>query len=345
MKKKAFNSKAMTAVLLAAALSVTLFTGCGNGSKKQVMPDLPSATSDTADYGGWAESDMDIAMDEAAIEESAATGSGNGSSDMQSGSTGDYAQKLIRTYNYSFQTLDFDASMNFINSRISAYGGYMETSSITGNSRRTSRMTIRIPAEKAEAFISESGSIGELMEQSMSAEDVTLTYYDVKARLESLEAQRQRLLELMNKAETLTDIAMLSSQLSDVEYDINSYQTRLRVFDNQVNYVTFYVTLEEVVQIAVVTEDTFFTRIQKGFTRNFGDVIEGFGDFIVWLISMIPYFVIWAVVILVAVFFGKKIFKRHTAKKIKRMEARAEMMRQQQNLYQNPNPGADPNKK
>ena len=320
MTKKHNRSLRLTAVLLAAALPLTLCTACHSGSSSSAASDSASyAYDEPADYNGFVEGSADYSSLEEVDSDYAAAKSSdtsaNASGDLTTASTGDYSQKLIRTYYYSFETLDFDASMSFITDKVTAYGGYMESSYTYGSDCRDSSLTIRIPSDRADAFISETGSIGEKTEESMSTEDVTLEYYDVTARLESLEAQRQRLLELMEKAENLADIASISSQLSDVEYDINSYTTRLRVYDNQIDYVTFHINLQEVEQISVVSEDSFFTRIQKGLSSNCSGLLYNLEDLLVWLITMLPYLIVWALVIFLLFLAVRRVLRRRAVKK------------------------------
>ena len=175
-------------------------------------------------------------------------------------------------------------------------------------------MKIRIPEKKAEVFLKDAGQIGEVIQKSESTEDITLNYYDAKARLDSLKTQHARLLELLEKAESLEDVVALESHLSEVEYQIDSYASNLKVNDNLVDYVTITINLEEVTQIQVVEEDGFLKKIGKGFWRNTEDVLDGILSFIIFMITAIPYFIVLGIiagVVCVVV----RIFKKRKAKK------------------------------
>lgn len=245
-------------------------------------------------------------------------GATEGSSISKDAGTSEYSQKLIRNYSYSFETTDFDKSISFIEEQVTKYKGYIESSDTYGSSRKSSNMTIRIPEKNANAFINETGQIGEVIQKSESTEDITLKYYDTKSRLESLKTQHARILELLEKAETLEDVVSLEEHLSDIEYQIDSYGSQIKVYDNLVNYVTINIDIREVSQIQVVEEDTFWAKITKGFSRNTEDVLAGVIAFIVFLVTSIPYFVVIGIFVGVITAIVKMIGKKNRKRKEKK---------------------------
>ena len=55
-----------------------------------------------------------------------------------------------------------------------------------------------------------------------------------------------KLPQLLEKAETVADIIEIESRLSEVRYQIESMESQLRTIDNQVNYSTVYININEV---------------------------------------------------------------------------------------------------
>lgn len=300
MKKRMLALLAMVTVVL---------TGCG-GAKGSETAAYDSAQSIAVENGSWdgGFGDYDMEMSE---ETADATVSDSGQQ---------YEQKLIRTFNYNFETLEFDASMAYVEQKVAEYGGYIESSETSGNTNRYASLTIRIPEKNYQKFINDAGEIGEIIYKSSSSEDITLSYYDTTARLESLNTQHERLLELLANAGSLDDIVTLESQLADVEYEINRYTTMLLVYDNKVDYVTFNFSIREVHQIQAVEDDSFWTQIKKGLSGNTATVIEGLMDFAIFLITGIPFFLVIGVVVLIVVLIVKKVKKNAAKKTQKRME-------------------------
>lgn len=304
------------------AASMALMLGACGGSYNKGMSASTSQSMDAAEDAGFAYNDY---------EEYEAECSDNGATDMKETALdgadipedvgiADYSQKLIRNYSYSFETTDFDKSLSYIEAQVTKYKGYIESSDTYGSSRKSSNMTIRIPEKNANAFIKEAGQIGEIIQKSESTEDITLKYYDTKSRLESLKAQHERILELLKKAESLEDIVALEEHLSDIEYQIDSYGSQLKVYDNLVNYVTINIDLQEVSQIQVVEEDNVWAKISKGFSRNTEDVLMGVVAFIVFLITSIPYFIMIGIFLAVIFVIIKGICKKSRRRKAKKQE-------------------------
>lgn len=322
------KKKSLWSVAVALCLAVSL-TACGNSSsysKDSAFVEMNSAEYDYSAESGYG---MSGGVEEAEAEESKAEAT-EGPADVK---TGDYSQKLIRTYNFSYETLEFENSVAFVSEKVAEYGGYIESSETYGSSSRTASFTIRIPEKQANAFLNEAGAIGEVIYKSESAKDITLDYYDITARLETLRTQHDRLIELLESAATLEDIVQLESELANVEYEINSYQSQLRVYDNLVDYVTMYIDITEVTQIQVVEEDNFFTEIKKELSRNTKEVTEAVLDMIIVIISAIPYLILLGIAALI-VWLIVVLINKKSKKRIQKNQMNSQM-NSQMNLNQN----------
>ncbi|MBR5967573.1 MAG: DUF4349 domain-containing protein, partial [Lachnospiraceae bacterium] len=173
----------------------------------------------------------------------------------------DLGRKLIKRVNMSIESLEFDQSVRTIESYVGTFGGYVESSSITNsnyyygynrgysNNARIANYVLRIPSEMLDSFLNQVGNIGNIISQSSSSEDITLSYIDLEARTESLEIQQERLLALLEKAETVDEIISLEDRLSYVRYQIESQRSTLKNYDNLVAFSTVTITLNEVVKI------------------------------------------------------------------------------------------------
>lgn len=218
-----------------------------------------------------------------------------------------YSQKLIKKYNMTFETTEYDKSFSFVKRSVEDNQGYIENLQTYGStSYRSSSFVIRVPEAQAQAFLNSVGEIGELVSQSESAKDVTLEYYDTASKIESLKVQRERLLELLEQAETLSDIITIEDKLEEVESEINEYGTRLKVYDNLVNYVTVNIEIREVETISIVEEDSFLTQIKKGFLSNLNGVISVMKGLVFFLISWIPTFILIGIIVVIIVCVIKK---------------------------------------
>ena len=231
-------------------------------------------------------------------------------------------RKLIRTVHLSVETTQFDQLISNISQAVTDAGGYMENSDISGTSisdslgRRYAYLTVRVPSEKLDHFVSLVGEQGNITNKSENTQDVTLQYSDIESRKKSLTIEQDRLWELLEKAESVDSIIALEARLSEIRYQLESFESQLRTYDNQVDYSTVSISIDEVRVLTPTTPDTIATRIQKGFSRNLEGVCNGMVNFFVWFLSSLPSLVLLAVVIM-AVVFVLRLFNRISAGKNK----------------------------
>ena len=218
-------------------------------------------------------------------------------------------RKLIRTISIEAETEDLTTLSEDIAGRISALGGYIESknlrngSSYSGYIRRTLSMTVRIPADQADEFVATVSENANIVSSTENVDDVTLQYVDTESHVKALETEQERLLALLEKAETLKDILTLEERLTDVRYELERYASQLRTLDNQVTYATIRLSITEVKEYTpvIVEEPTVWQRIGTGFRRSVKNLTDDLEDFFVWIVSNSPYLLIWGVIVAVVV--------------------------------------------
>ena len=235
------------------------------------------------------------------------------------------SEKLIRTVTMSLQTKEFETLLSYLDGKVAELGGYIQNSQIYGNSMdtygyRSASMTLRIPQDKLDLFVSGVGENATVVRKSENAENVTLQYADTEARLTALKIEQERFLALLEKADSVDSIIAIEEHLTELRYEIESYASILKVYDNKVSYSTVTLDISEVKRITPVEQDpTLLTRMKDGLSDSWYRLKDNMGDFLVWVVSNIIALIIWAVVIVVAVRFIKKrvlkIKKKNTAVK------------------------------
>lgn len=113
-------------------------------------------------------------------------------------------------------------------------GAFVVSSNVYGGSTDVSpriSMSIRVPAEHFDEtmqFLADLAVEGTTPTMSQSGQDVTEEYVDLAARLESLEAARDRLQEIMANAQTTEELLLAESQLTQREAEIESIKGRMQ---------------------------------------------------------------------------------------------------------------------
>lgn len=298
--------KKWTSLLLSLVLLLSL-TACGRSSTVVNQ----SFKGDYAVEESAAEAPMMMAsgaaMDAGAPAETMAN--------RETGSTVPENRKWIITADMSLETNDLEELQTALNERIAALEGYVENQSVYNGSNYASRryrnanMTVRIPADRVTEFTQEVGGMANVVSNNLCREDVTLQYVDTEGRVNALKTEEARLLELLAGAETMSDLLEIEARLSDVRYELESYTSRLRTLDNQINYATVYLFIEEVQEFTPAEEPTFFERITRGFADSLEGLWQSLQDLAVFLVVSFPYILVYGGIGLVLILVLKKLRK------------------------------------
>lgn len=267
-------------------VAILLLTGCGAGSVTSEAGERYDAE------GGYTY---------AAADEKADAAEGLTSTSQSGESTVPVGQKLIRTVDLTVETEAMDDLLSQVQATIAQLGGYVENRNVYngGVGSRKSRwanLTIRIPAEKLDQFVTHVSESSNVTNHSETTKDVTLSYVGTESRIKALETEEARLLELMASAKDLKDLLTLEEKLTDVRTELERHKSQLRVYDNQVNYATVHLNVQEVVEYTVVEEPepepTFWERLWNGFAGGFKNVWLILKGLAVFIVSAIPYLII-----------------------------------------------------
>lgn len=323
-------------VTLLAMMMVFTLSGCSASNSKgfsesaaadMAMPEEAPAeeykvTEEAVEEEVWDDAEVEIEMD-------------NGMTDAAAGSSEAKAEtvqsneKIIYTYNYSVETKQFDTFMQAVQSRINAYGGYLESSETNGNPemniRRYANMVIRIPADRMHEFLNMVKENSNVTYSSSSTENVTLSYVDMQSHIKALKTEQETLMGILEKATKLEDIITIQNQLTNIRYELESYESQLRVYDNRINYSTLYLDINEVErETNVATELTYGEEIKQGLSDTIYDIGQGLRDFSIWFIVNLPFILIWAVIIAVIILIVRKILKKQAKKQTRKAATRSD---------------------
>ncbi len=230
-------------------------------------------------------------------------------------------RKWIITIDMRAETEDLDALMNEISAHIAELGGYIGGSNIYNGSYYADRryrhasLTIRVPADQADAFTARVGTLSNVVSSNKTLDDVTLQYVDTESRMKALQIEEARLLALMENAETMADLLEIEARLTDVRYRLESATSQLRVYDNLVDYATISLRIDEVQEYTPVAEETLWQRISGGFVRSLKGLGNFFVELFVVLIVYLPYFAFIAAIVALIVFLCRRSIKKRKAKK------------------------------
>lgn len=276
-----------------------------------------------------AEGARDSVTAETAAASAAAPASGSGST---VGEIPAPERKLVKNVNMSIETLDFDTLVSAISAKVEGLGGYIENSWIEGESiqkkrqtsgtyiGRTASITARVPAKRLDEFVTNVSENGNVTSKSESVSDMTLQYMDIESRKKSLETERTRLWELLSQAESVDAVITIQSRISEIEYELDNFNSQLRLYDNQVDYATVYLNLSEVKTYSPTPEEkeSIVSRMARGLQDTLDGLAEFFEDLLVGIVSMLPVIALLAVFIGIVMAAVRAFLRRRRAKKEQR---------------------------
>ena len=291
---------------LIAVMLVMMTAGCGNSSKM--------AVEDRATVSSGAELDGEYSWDTDETADTGVTSENGVEAQVENG------RKLIRTVSLSLETKEFDSVLTNLSTKTTELGGYIETSSVNGNSyshhsTRYASYVIRIPADKLNEFVEVVSELGNVTQKNESVEDVTLRYIDVESHKKALETEQERLLELLSKAENMEEILTIESKLSDIRYEIENYESQLKTMDNQIDYSTVSVYVDEVERVTDTGEKGFFEEIKERFGNSLYVVARGIRGLVIGILGSLPILIVCGGVIAVVVIVVRKILKKRNMRK------------------------------
>lgn len=305
-KKKAFT------IVMAAALLLGLLGGCGS---KNLSMEPDTARS-------YLYADDGISYETAMAAPAAMSGAGSNAE-----SAADTAsiplpenRKWVITMSLTAETENLTDAMGLLAEKIQASGGYVESQSVSGTAVNSGRspsayITVRVPAEQLDSFVEDVSGMTNVVSSSRYVEDITLRYTDTEGRVKALQTEEARLLELMEQAETMSDLLEIEERLTEVRYQLENYTSTLRLYDNQVDYATLDLTLREVEKFTPPEKQGFWQKVTSGLADSIVDLGQGMVDVTAWVLIELPYLVLVGLLGWLTVFLTRRSIKRRRAKK------------------------------
>ena len=255
--------------------------------------------------------DYDTPMAAADGDEAVNVNDGGSSSDSEDGAVEQADlkssnRKIVYTGNISLQSLEYDASVKSIHDKITQCGGFIEnedtynndpywyyterTGAAANRTRRTLSLTARIPAEKFDAFMKDLENDGQVTNTSISARNISVSYANHDASRKALEIEQKRLLEMMDKADTVEDMIAVEERLTEVERELGNEKTTLSAMDRDVDFSTVYISLEEVFEYSEkVVEVTYGERLQRAFGRAIDGFVTFWEELLLFIVETFPF--------------------------------------------------------
>ncbi|MCZ8196577.1 MAG: DUF4349 domain-containing protein [Flavobacterium sp.] len=283
---------------LVVLFSLVFFFGCKENTEtttsEEMMISLPKRES-KANYDAVYESAAETVDSAVAVVEAAV---------VEESPNEEIEQKIIKSGDLRFETSNIEATHKTIQELVKKHKATVQNDSEGKDDYTIYRnLTLRIPNENFDAFITDvSTGVDYFDRKSVSIDDVTEEYIDVASRIKTKKALEERYLQLLKKANKVSEMLEIERELATIREEIEAKEGRLKYIQNKVSMSTinleFYKTLEHKAGATVSFGTKFVNAIKSGF--------NGISSFFIWLIEVWPFIVILVAII----YFVKRRFKR-----------------------------------
>lgn len=236
------------------------------------------------------------------------------SAEPQSAESG---QKLIRKLRLTVETDDYQVFVDTLKTKLLALGGYIEDMEANTSGRTPSAtIVLRVPADQLSALTDSVSGIGNVTYKHESQQDVTLQYTDTESHIAALRTEQERLLQLLEKAESLSEILEIEDRMTYVRYELENYERSLRALSNQVSYATATIEVRQVEVFTPMEEPGYWEKLGDGIS----DSVNGLWDFAKELfrgfVVSLPYLIVFLVLpLIILLVLVKRIRRKLKAKK------------------------------
>lgn len=213
-------------------------------------------------------------------------------------------QKIIKEATLRFETDNLETSFIQIEKAVAASKARIINDS-EGKDYATAfrNLIIKVPSQNFDLFVNDvSKGVSYFETKNISAEDVTEQYIDLTSRLKTKKKLEERYLEILKKANKVSDILEIEEQISAIREEIEAKEGQLKYLESRVSESTvtieFYKTIVEKEGVKISYGSKLGNAVKSGFYT--------LSDLLISLLSVWPLIIIFFVL----AYFIRKRFKR-----------------------------------
>jgi len=216
-------------------------------------------------------------------------------------SMSDTSKKVTKEGDISFETKDIAATRRGLLNTLKKLGGYLDEDNESINNdddRKEYTLKTRIPSKNFDLFLdSVSTTAIKIDSKHITITDVTTRYIDMSTRLQNKKLLEARYLDLLKRANKMSDILDVENKLNDIRTEIESTQGQLNYLNKQIAYssldITFYVTH---LNKPYITANTFGHQFNRSLTKGLNYVKKVFFGIIalwpLWVVVSVTFLII-----------------------------------------------------
>jgi len=129
------------------------------------------------------------------------------------------------------------------------------------------QVSLRVRAEQLDTALAELRKLGEVLNESVTGQDVSAEFVDVQARLKAKRVLEERLLAIAAEAKAVEDMLKVETELSRVRGEIEQLEGRSRLLSDRARLSLIEVTAQSPSQPAEPEAQSFGSKLGAGFDK------------------------------------------------------------------------------
>jgi hypothetical protein len=253
-------------LLLAAACTQSASPSASRGGREVGAP-APAAVDSAAGFTGTAASAPDKGVPTVVV-------------------SGD--RNLILTAKIDMRSKDPWATSDRAQAIASGLGGDVLNLSQSGSAdTRSASLTIRVPSSRFGDALQQLKSLeGEVQTSGVSAQDVTDQFIDLQARLTAKQAEEQRYIAILNRANTIDEILKVDASLGSVRTQIEQLTAQINSIKQRTDFSTISMSISTLSALPGDTTSKVWdpSKTVGRALAALGAMMQVFADVVIWLV-------------------------------------------------------------
>ena len=235
-------------VLSLLSVALVLLSACGGSDDTDVSTGASAVSAEAAAPADFetdepAAEEMPMAEEEATAEEAAADAA---TLAVPTALTpADLGRDIVYRATISVQADDVTAASNEAVAIVQGLGGIVFSQTTRTEPQPRAEITFKVRPADFSTALERLAGVGKLVDQSISADDVTERVVDLESRISTAEVSVVRLRRLLEEAVELEDVAQIERELLDRETTLEVLRGQLRTLRGQVDLATITLTIHQ----------------------------------------------------------------------------------------------------
>jgi anti-sigma factor RsiW len=211
------------------------------------------------------------------------------------------APMIARTANVTMMAKDFAASRSALDQILARHHGYFAQLNVDTPEEgpRSIQASLRIPAPDLPSALTEIRSVGRVLSETQSGEEVTQQHQDLAIRLQNARETEERFRAILEqRTGKLADVLAVEEGIARIRGQIEGMEAEQKALEHRVDFAAVEIRLSEEYKARIdVPDNSASTRLHNAFVAGYHNASETILGIVLFLEEFGPAISIWLVIL------------------------------------------------